>query len=596
MRGRGGVPRELVAGASSAVACRRERLGVVEQLSERSAQPLDVPRRHHASGAEAIDDLAEASDVVDDRRDARAQRLQERSGLVELRPVGKDGDRRIRQGALELLRAEIPEPPLGPSACGLPELLEGNPGIAGDEQAGPVDGERGANGVRKPLVGPDHAGREHRPAVVGPRRVAAEDGMGDDAQLLRAHAVSRQRVAPALGVDDNAVEAVEQPPPEPVPAGRAPWDEVVRGEDERPARPEQEHVELGHGEPLQVEDVGAPGEKPAHPDRVLERLGRAAQPASVDGARSPVEPVDELVPVRCGPRAEPERRRDELDRRPRVAERRGELVVVRRRERWGVGEDDVHRRRATTVPVASAAGEAMQLVVRTWNVFHGNAHPPRQAGYLRRMVELVTGDGPDVVCLQEVPVWALPRIDDWSGMRRFDAVTRPPLWPGPVSKWVTRAHQGFFRSGLAGQANAILVAPRHAATDLGHERISEHGRERRLVHAVRIAGSSGVTVANLHASNDHANPGVPRGEAMRAAAFAESVATHGDVVVIAGDFNVLDPALEAYAGTRDGIDQVLVRGARLESVVAWPHERRVQDGVVLSDHPVVEARIETETS
>jgi endonuclease/exonuclease/phosphatase family metal-dependent hydrolase len=238
----------------------------------------------------------------------------------------------------------------------------------------------------------------------------------------------------------------------------------------------------------------------------------------------------------------------------------------------------------------------MQLVVRTWNVFHGNAHPPRQAGYLRRMIELVTGDGPDVVCLQEVPVWALPRIDDWSGMRRFDAVARPPLWPGPVSKWVTRAHQGFFRSGLAGQANAILVAPRHAATDLGHERISEHGRERRLVHAVRIAGSSGVTVANLHASNDHANPDVPRGEAMRAAAFAEGVATHGDVIVIAGDFNVLDPALEAYAGTRDGIDHVLVRGARLESVAAWPRERRMQNGVVLSDHPVVEARIETETS
>jgi len=238
----------------------------------------------------------------------------------------------------------------------------------------------------------------------------------------------------------------------------------------------------------------------------------------------------------------------------------------------------------------------MQLVVRTWNVFHGNADPPRQAGYLRRMIELVTGDGPDAVCLQEVPVWALPRIDDWSGMRRFDAVTRPPLWPGPVSKWVTRAHQGFFRSGLAGQANAILVAPRHAATDLGHQRISEHGRERRLVHAVRIAGSSGVTVANLHASNDHANPDVPRWEAMRAAAFAEGVATHGDVIVIAGDFNVLDPALEAYAGTRDGIDQVLVRGARLESVVAWTREQRVQDGVVLSDHPVVEARIETEPS
>ena len=141
---------------------------------------------------------------------------------------------------------------------------------------------------------------------------------------------------------------------------------------------------------------------------------------------------------------------------------------------------------------------------------------------------------------------------------------------------------------------AILVAPRHAATDLGHERISEHGRERRVVHAVRIAGDVGVTVANLHASNDHANPEVPRGEAMRAAAFAEGAATQGDVVVLAGDFNVRDPALAAYSGARDGIDHVLARGARVGPVVAWPRDRRMQNGVVLSDHPVVEAHIETE--
>jgi endonuclease/exonuclease/phosphatase family metal-dependent hydrolase len=207
------------------------------------------------------------------------------------------------------------------------------------------------------------------------------------------------------------------------------------------------------------------------------------------------------------------------------------------------------------------------------------------------MVELVAADGPDVVCLQEVPVWALPRLDDWSGMRRFDVITRPPLWPGPFSKWVTRAHQGIFRSGLAGQANAILVAPRHAATDLGHERISEHGRERRLVHAVRIAGTDGVTVANLHASNDHAHPDVPRAETERAAAFAERAATPGDVVVLAGDFNVVDPQLRAYSAPSDGIDHVLVRGAVPDSVAPWPLERRVQNGVVLSDHPVVEARL-----
>jgi endonuclease/exonuclease/phosphatase family metal-dependent hydrolase len=234
----------------------------------------------------------------------------------------------------------------------------------------------------------------------------------------------------------------------------------------------------------------------------------------------------------------------------------------------------------------------MELVVRTWNVFHGNAHPPRRVGYLRQMVELVTGDGPDVVCLQELPVWALPRIDDWSGMRRYQAITRPPLWPGPLSKWVTRMHQGFFRSGLSGQANAILVAPRHASTDLGQERISDPSVERRVVHAVRLAGPARVTVANLHATNDFARPDVPRGQALRALAFAECVATPGDVVVLAGDFNVTDPGIAGYSAPSDGIDHVLVRAARAVSVDTWPRERRVQNGAVLSDHPVVEARIE----
>jgi endonuclease/exonuclease/phosphatase family metal-dependent hydrolase len=210
------------------------------------------------------------------------------------------------------------------------------------------------------------------------------------------------------------------------------------------------------------------------------------------------------------------------------------------------------------------------------------------------MIELVTLDGPDVVCLQELPVWAIPRLEGWSGMHHFEAVTRPPLWPGPLSTWLTRAHQGFFRSGLSGQANAILVAPRHAATELGHERISEGRRERRVAHVVRIAGSPGIAICNLHASNDFVQPEVPRAEAARAAAFVETAATEGDIVVLAGDFNVGDPLLEAYSRPAGGIDHVLVRGAALDSVGAWPQERRRQNGVVLSDHPVVEATVEVE--
>jgi len=211
------------------------------------------------------------------------------------------------------------------------------------------------------------------------------------------------------------------------------------------------------------------------------------------------------------------------------------------------------------------------------------------------MVELASADSPDVLCLQEVPVWALPRIDDWSGMARFGVVTRPPLWLGPLSKWVTRLHQGLFRSGLAGQANAILVAPRHTATDLGHEKISDDGRERRVVQAVRLDALR-VVVANLHASNDFANPSVPRAEVDRALAFVERTASARDALVLAGDFNLRMPRLEGFSEPGDGIDHVLVRGAPADRVVAWPRERRTVDGIVLADHAPVECVLEVATA
>jgi endonuclease/exonuclease/phosphatase family metal-dependent hydrolase len=225
-------------------------------------------------------------------------------------------------------------------------------------------------------------------------------------------------------------------------------------------------------------------------------------------------------------------------------------------------------------------------LIRTWNVFHGNADPPCRRSHLRRMVELAAADGPAVLCLQEVPVWALARLDDWSGMHRLGVVTRPPLWPGPLSGWVTRLHQGFFRSGLAGQANAVLVSRLLRAEDLGHVRISDHGRERRLVQAVRVEGVG--VVANLHASNEFEQPEVPAEEVRRARAFAESVARPGEPIVLAGDFNLVGPSVDGFSTPAPGIDQVLVRGAPCTAPVVWERERRTTGGVVLSDHAPVE--------
>ena len=65
----------------------------------------------------------------------------------------------------------------------------------------------------------------------------------------------------------------------------------------------------------------------------------------------------------------------------------------------------------------------------------------------------------------------------------------------------------------------------------------------------------------------------------------------GEVVVLAGDFNLSDIELAGYSPATDGIDHVLVRGATASAPVVWPLERRELDGVILSDHAPVEVTI-----
>ena len=66
----------------------------------------------------------------------------------------------------------------------------------------------------------------------------------------------------------------------------------------------------------------------------------------------------------------------------------------------------------------------MPILVRSWNLFHGNTVPPGRVNLLEQAVRLAASGDPDVVCLQEVPVWALEYLDDWTGMIAVGAVTR----------------------------------------------------------------------------------------------------------------------------------------------------------------------------
>jgi endonuclease/exonuclease/phosphatase family metal-dependent hydrolase len=264
------------------------------------------------------------------------------------------------------------------------------------------------------------------------------------------------------------------------------------------------------------------------------------------------------------------------------------------------------------------------LLVRTWNLFHGNTSPRGSSRRLERMVRLAVEDAPGLVLLQELPVFALARLNMWTGYTSFGAVAARPRLPAELGGRVTDLRPALFRSALEGQANAILVAPALAASD--HAQLALNPRrfrrreaerlqlplgarakwawERRVVHAVRVAIPDGrtIVVANMHATNYRPDKRLADVELLRAAAFADALARPDEPVVLGGDFNVTivsSPTLRAlstsewgFSAAGPGVDHVLIRGLDLlEGERAWPPDRRRANGRLLSDHAPVEVRV-----
>lgn len=240
----------------------------------------------------------------------------------------------------------------------------------------------------------------------------------------------------------------------------------------------------------------------------------------------------------------------------------------------------------------------MPLLVRSWNIFHGRTYPSGRHAYLQQAVALVSRDHPDVICLQELPLWSLSHLERWTGMAVFSARTRHRL--GRLGRRPTDVHHGFLRSLLTGQANAILVAKELSVLEHGRRVLSgrqiEWPNERRVSHGVRIRDANGgeLAIVNLHLS--HTGQGSSTEAELRTTvALAGELAPAGEPIVLAGDFNLTSASewlrelvAAGYSPPGPGIDHVMVRGAPSTPLEVWPVERRTVDGRVLSDHPPVE--------
>jgi endonuclease/exonuclease/phosphatase family metal-dependent hydrolase len=259
------------------------------------------------------------------------------------------------------------------------------------------------------------------------------------------------------------------------------------------------------------------------------------------------------------------------------------------------------------------------VLVRSWNVFHGNTVPPGRRAYLDDMVRLATADDPDVLCLQEVPAWAVGRFTV-GDVARAPSVGPVPV-PAAVGRLLTAVDHGLLRSLFAGQGNAIQVGRRlrllrhdvetlnpsafrraeGAALDLDAVTRLAWAKERRIVQTARLQHEDGRTflIANTHCTSSR-DPRIPGVELWRAARHAVGRAEDGDVVVLAGDFNVVgsDGAVQALTGAEwgfshpgPGIDHVLVHGAESTELRVWDDARRARGDALLSDHAPVEVEI-----
>jgi endonuclease/exonuclease/phosphatase family metal-dependent hydrolase len=261
------------------------------------------------------------------------------------------------------------------------------------------------------------------------------------------------------------------------------------------------------------------------------------------------------------------------------------------------------------------------VLIRSWNLFHGNSLPPQRESFLDDMLRLASADDPDVLCLQEVPAWAVGQFT------AGDVAARPSIGPLPIpaelGRRITELNHGVLRSAFSGQGNAIQVSSRLRV--LGHETLTLNprrfratqsralelgpvarlgwGKERRIVQALRLEEPGGRTylVTNMHCTSFPADERLADAELLRAAWFAASTAAPEDIVVLAGDFNVraarsrtlrdLTGPEWGFSEPGPGIDHILVRGAVAGALRRWPDEQRKQGDRLLSDHAPVELEI-----
>lgn len=261
--------------------------------------------------------------------------------------------------------------------------------------------------------------------------------------------------------------------------------------------------------------------------------------------------------------------------------------------------------------------ETSSLLVRTWNIAHGRDVPPGPGyGHARRklleeMCAVMVQDDPDIVLLQEVPVWAGSLLHEATGMgvtlaHAYGAHVPFLHVPLPLAAGAAlgKALPDVVRTQFEGQGQAVLYSPDLLLVSARRVQLNERRRlrgEPRIAQLVRLrVRKLGVELA---VGNVHADPrGAP--VQLEKAGFVLERFARGAPMILGGDLNAgtQSAGLRALArrgwvedAAEVGIDHLLVRGPGLEwPATRWlPQRRDVRlNGSLplrLSDHDPVDA-------
>jgi endonuclease/exonuclease/phosphatase family metal-dependent hydrolase len=246
------------------------------------------------------------------------------------------------------------------------------------------------------------------------------------------------------------------------------------------------------------------------------------------------------------------------------------------------------------------------------------------------MIELITADGPDVVCLQDVPAWALDSIGAWTGMQAAPVrATRPHFGPLAISagfgRLLSSPNYGKRARRYTGRGNVILFPAvattravkaitlntnvfceeRGAQLGLNPKQMRAWERERRICHLVQyeLPNRRRFMIATLHATFYLPDLRLADAELNRALSFVNRRAEVEEAVIVAGDFNVTReqsetikhleslPPESRWASSGYHVDHVMLRQTAATAARVWAKEERTRGGVVLSDHYPIEIEL-----